>query len=118
MFAVIAHFKPGMIQLWSGSVASIPPGWVLCNGSNDTPDLRNRFLCGAGDSYSPDDTGGAANHNHTSDTTHTHQLAGGAGIDKGGTEYLAETQAPEKGGTTGNADNAPLFYALAFIMKL
>lgn len=37
----------GGIILWSGSIASIPSGWYLCNGSNGTPDLRNRFVIGA-----------------------------------------------------------------------
>jgi len=38
----------GAIIIWHGSVASIPSGWVLCNGSNGTPDLRSRFVYGAG----------------------------------------------------------------------
>lgn len=37
----------GGIIMWSGSIASIPTGWFLCNGSNSTPDLRNRFIIGA-----------------------------------------------------------------------
>ncbi|MFC1546812.1 hypothetical protein ACFL4O_03735, partial [bacterium] len=49
----------GGIILWSGSIESIPAGWALCNGSNGTPDLRDRFIVGAGSSYSPDNTGGA-----------------------------------------------------------
>jgi len=53
-------FPSGMIVLWSGSTGSIPSGWVLCNGSNSTPDLRNRFVVGAGDTYSVDATGGSA----------------------------------------------------------
>jgi hypothetical protein len=45
---VIANAVPsGLISMWSGSIASIPSGWVLCNGSNSTPDLRNRFIIGA-----------------------------------------------------------------------
>lgn len=38
----------GVIGIWSGSIASIPSGWVLCNGMNGTPDLRSYFLVGAG----------------------------------------------------------------------
>lgn len=38
----------GGIIMWSGSVASIPAGWYLCDGLNGTPDLRNRFIIGAG----------------------------------------------------------------------
>jgi len=50
----------GVIVLWSGSIGSIPAGWVLCNGSNGTPDLRNRFIVGAGSTYAVDATGGSA----------------------------------------------------------
>jgi microcystin-dependent protein len=38
----------GGIIMWSGSLASIPVGWVLCDGTNGTPDLRERFVVGAG----------------------------------------------------------------------
>jgi hypothetical protein len=45
---VLANAIPsGLISMWSGTIASIPSGWVLCNGSNSTPDLRNRFIIGA-----------------------------------------------------------------------
>ena len=37
-----------MIIMWNSTVASIPTGWVLCDGNNNTPDLRNRFVVGAG----------------------------------------------------------------------
>lgn len=45
--ALSAAFSTGMIIMWSGTIATIPTGWVLCNGSNSTPDLRNRFVIGA-----------------------------------------------------------------------
>ena len=48
----------GGIIMWSGAVSAIPTGWVLCNGSNSTPDLRNRFVVGAGSTYAVNDTGG------------------------------------------------------------
>jgi hypothetical protein len=55
----IESFVSGMILLWSGSTGSIPSGFVLCNGSNSTPDLRDRFVVGAGNSYSVGATGGS-----------------------------------------------------------
>jgi|688.fasta_scaffold02677_33 hypothetical protein len=76
-------FLAGMIMLWSGSVASIPSGWVLCNGSSGTPDLRNRFVVGAGSTYAVGATGGSADatlvsHTHTGTTanagSHTHTI--------------------------------------------
>ena len=49
----------GVIAMWSGSEASIPSGWVLCNGSSGTPNLRDKFIVGAGSNYTKGDTGGA-----------------------------------------------------------
>ena len=78
-------FVTGMIMLWSGAANAIPSGWVLCNGSNSTPDLRNRFVVGAGDSYSVGATGGANSvtlstaqlpaHSHTTNN-HRHSFSG------------------------------------------
>jgi microcystin-dependent protein len=66
----------GLISLWSGSVASIPSGWFLCDGSNGTPDLRNRFIVGAGSTYAVGATGGSANATLVS---HTHTFSGNTG---------------------------------------
>jgi len=64
----------GMILLWSGSIGSIPVGYLLCDGTNGTPDLRNRFLVGSGSTYAVNATGGSADsivvsHNHTATST-------------------------------------------------
>lgn len=56
----------GVIVMWSGTVATIPSGWFLCNGSNGTPDLRDRFIIGA----SQDDSG-VAKTNVTGSLTQT-----------------------------------------------
>jgi len=60
----------GCILIWSGSTGSIPSGFVLCDGNNGTPDLRNSFVLGAGNSYTVGQTGGSADsiivsHTHT-----------------------------------------------------
>jgi len=64
----------GGILLWSGSIGSIPAGYALCNGSNGTPDLRDRFVVGAGTTYAVNATGGSADaivvtHTHTTSIT-------------------------------------------------
>jgi len=59
-------FVSGMIMMWSGTVATIPSGWLLCNGSSGTPDLRNKFIIGANA-----DDGGAAKTNVTGSYTQT-----------------------------------------------
>jgi hypothetical protein len=55
-----AGIDAGSICIWSGSEASIPSGWYLCNGQNGTPDLRNRFVIAVGDDHAYGTTGGAS----------------------------------------------------------
>lgn len=74
-------FVAGMIMMWSGSIATIPTGWLLCDGTNSTPNLRDRFVVGAGSTYAVAATGGSADavvvsHTHTATVTdpgHKHQ---------------------------------------------
>jgi microcystin-dependent protein len=49
----------GLISIWYGAIGSVPSGWYLCDGSNGTPDLRDRFVIGAGNTYAVAATGGA-----------------------------------------------------------
>jgi len=83
----------GMISLWYGSIGSVPSGWYLCDGTNGTPDLRNKFVVGAGSTYSVAATGGSTDaivvsHTHTAtstststvtDPTHTHNYTSASG---------------------------------------
>ena len=98
-------FVAGMIMLWSGSSATIPSGWLLCDGTNSTPDLRNRFVVGATSTYAVGATGGSADaivvsHTHTgtstvTDSGHSHSLtnfgSAQAGSDNGGAPVQANT---------------------------
>ena len=63
----------GVIVIWSGSTGSIPSGYVICDGTNGTPDLRNSFVLGAGNSYTVGQTGGSTDaivvsHTHNGNT--------------------------------------------------
>jgi hypothetical protein len=73
-FSGIGTVSSGMIVIWSGSEASIPSGFVLCNGSNGTPDLRGDFVIGAGSTYAVGDTGGS--NTISSVPAHTHGYSG------------------------------------------
>ena len=142
----VALVPTGVIVMWSGSIASIPTGWALCNGSNGTPDLRNRFIVGAGSTYSVADTGGTADavvvsHTHTAtsvvtDPGHIHNIyfvarGGGGGsaavLDTVGTNQPSTVTATtgitvattnSSTGVSGTNANLPPYYALAYIMKL
>jgi hypothetical protein len=74
--AVGTTIPTGMINLWYGAIGSVPSGWYLCDGANGTPDLRDRFVVGAGSTYSVAATGGATDaivvsHTHTATSTST-----------------------------------------------
>ncbi len=74
--AATAVFPSGGIILWSGSIASVPSGWYLCDGNNGTPNLTDRFVVGAGSSYAVAATGGSkdaivVSHTHTATSTST-----------------------------------------------
>jgi hypothetical protein len=137
----------GGIFLWSGSIGSIPAGYVLCNGSNGTPDLRDRFVVGAGSTYAVDGTGGSANaivvsHTHTAtsavtDPGHKHNLLYNGISASGGNERdpqnnggstltdaiatattgITVATTVDTAGTSGTNGNLPPYYALCYIMK-
>lgn len=46
-WATVTTIPSGIISLWYGTIASIPSGWALCDGTNGTPDLRDKFIVGA-----------------------------------------------------------------------
>ena len=83
-FALANGIPSGAIVMWSGSIASIPSGWYLCNGANGTPNLQDRFIVGAGSAYAVAATGGTTDatlvaHTHTatstvSDPGHVHNM--------------------------------------------
>lgn len=138
----------GLIAIWSGSIGSIPSGWVLCDGTNSTPDLRNSFILGAGNSYSVGQTGGSTDaivvsHTHTATSTvtdpgHIHAVTSyynGSSIANQASSYANQnsasnfnTQSAVTGitvattntstGVSGTNANLPPYYSLAFIMKI
>jgi microcystin-dependent protein len=171
----------GIICMWSGSTASVPSGWHLCDGTGGTPDLRDRFIVGAGNSYAPGAVGGAnsvtltqaqmpvhqhavslatdsqGSHAHSGSTSsngaHTHTV-NGSNTSGGVTSVKVETRVSaneyattsltasagdhshsistttggahahsvsgqtQAAGSGASVDIRPLFYALAYVMKL
>lgn len=75
-----ATLPSGIILLWSGQTTNIPSGWTLCDGSNGTPDLRNRFIVGAGSTYTVGATGGSNTVALAAGNIprHTHSFSGSA----------------------------------------
>jgi len=141
--AVGTTIPTGIITLWYGAIGSVPAGWYLCDGANGTPDLRDRFVVGAGSTYSVAAVGGAkdaivVSHTHTAtsvvtDPGHAHSYTSPAG---GPVAFGDTAQTTTTGATTGSAftsitvattnatagvsgtnANLPPYYALAYVMK-
>lgn len=133
----------GVIGIWTGSIASIPATWALCDGTNDTPDMRGFFVVGT---ISADEVGvayGTGSHTHIADS-HTHLSNGhshsgssggpssSATVYPGVSQYAAtsghthgvscSSAAPDNGGTvvTINATGSvePQYYEVVFIKNI
>jgi microcystin-dependent protein len=136
----------GIIVMWSGSISSIPSGWILCNGANGTPDLRDRFVVGAGTTYAVGATGGAntvalttaqipahthgyrdrfyaegssyTNNDILSEYHSTTQNFRGSGDTDTDNEYFSYVNKTTESTGSGTAhENRPPYYALCYIMK-
>ncbi|MFX1304399.1 MAG: hypothetical protein ACFE9X_13670 [Promethearchaeota archaeon] len=77
MNTVVTNALPmGVISMWGDSIANIPAGWNQCNGTNNTPDMLNRFPRGVTDGEQPGSVGGSATHQHIYREVpqHTHSI--------------------------------------------
>lgn len=108
-----------MIMLWHGEAGTIPPGFAICNGTNGTPDMRDRFIIGAGGTWDPGDFGGGATHTHTfTSDGHFHALAPTPTFLGAGTYRDKATDTKSDSGTTNAGSSLPPFHALLFIMYI
>ena len=141
------QIQSGLITMFFGLATGIPEGFLLCDGTNGTPDLRNRFVVGAGSTYSVEQTGGNKNavnisHTHTgtlsSNGEHTHNFTvrnwqgdlttkfrarGGSSTQPTSTSTSSAGGAHShsfnipSAGESGVDKNLPPYYSLLFIIK-
>lgn len=118
----------GAIVIWSGTAGNIPTGWALCDGQDGRPDLRDKFVLGAGTAHSVGSTGGseevkltvaqmpAHGHNYTTVLTSSSTNAG-SGSNK---TYIdrTTTNRTETSGQSAPHPNMPPYYALCYIIKV
>ena len=115
----------GAIILWSGASNAIPSGYVLCDGNNNTPNLQDRFVVGAGNTYAVDATGGSADAtlvSHTHNLLYNHGSFGGSSgavTPRSGNTPVTpgiSGRVSTEGNSATNA-NLPPYFALCYIMK-
>lgn len=118
MFLLPPALKPGTITQWYSSVGSIPPGWALCDGTNGTPDLRDKFITGAGVGFAVGAEGGKVTHTHWGITDgHSHSLTGIGDLDS---TYLQRGSPASKDDSliVDSANHLPYYHSIVFIMAL
>ena len=122
----IASVPSGVIAMWHGAAGAIPSGWVICDGTNSTPNLTDKFIKSTGTAGG---TGGSATTGaHTLTTaempSHQHGYEGGIanaqanaswGIGYYGSQHV--TSNTGGGGSHTHPQSEPIFFALIFIMK-
>lgn len=110
----------GCIVWFGGDTDDLPGSWVVCDGNNGTPDLRNSFMVVAGSTYNPDDTGGSATHTHDSGTLATGTAIGGAWVaDVEGWQPTPISHTHDvTTGKTASGNGLPSYHALPLIMKM
>ncbi len=120
----------GGIIMWSGPIASIPDGWALCDGTNGTPNLLDRFIASVETAEKdPGETGGenvqslVHNHSYSGSTSSVGNSGCGACANPYYPPNYSGAHSHSYSGTTGNGeltnvDLRPSYYQLAFIMKL
>ncbi len=114
----------GMIMMWSGSLASIPDGWALCNGSSGTPNLSDRFVYSVSNGENPGASGGMTTHNHLVNPPQVNSNGNslttpvGAGSGTVAARDIHDHVVDIPSFTSADGSSMPPYYKLAFVMKL
>lgn len=120
----------GAIVIWSGEAYNIPTGWHLCDGEDGTPDLRDKFVLGAGTNHLVGSKGGAEtvalsvaqmpSHAHTYyRNTSTVKVATSTSSSASTvTTYTATSTSSSTSGSNQYHENMPPYYTLCYIMKV
>jgi len=98
-----SHVPAGLILMWHGDIASPPTGWAICNGSNGTPDLRDRMLIGRNGTYTAGLTGGNSDLTMTTGTLPAHTHTGNT--DTGGQHSHASVTTAQNGQHSHSGDS-------------
>ncbi|MGB4971653.1 MAG: hypothetical protein WBO32_03290, partial [Cyclobacteriaceae bacterium] len=132
----VVPFK-GIIAMWLGTLVSIPFGWILCDGTRGTIDMKSRYLKITGTIGSIGNTSGSNTHTHASQnhghtiTAHTHSttashtssgvtVSGAGGTTKGETSHSVSTSSTSlvlsnTSTTADSSSNEPEYLTVAFI---
>jgi microcystin-dependent protein len=94
----------GAVQMYYGDPADLPYFWQICDGSNGNPDLRDKFIAGAGGAYSLAQTGGAKEVTLSKSNLPNYSLSGSTGL-AGGHSHAYDKSVAGRGYETRSDDN-------------
>jgi hypothetical protein len=148
VWCMAPELPPGIIVMWNGLLVNVPAGWEICDGGDGRPDLRHKFIRGAGAGQDPGDTGGSETHTHlvsgstvVADINHRHSVylttylpdkihADASGCDCyaancnhvhcviGYTGYTNPAHAHNVSISSASCSTLPTYYELIFIIKV
>ena len=134
----IRDIPSGVIMIFHGAIDNIPKGYVLCDGNNGTPDLRDKFIIGAGGKYKGGETGGSLYHKHSAGVSSENIMTEMVEVKVGGPggkgrrhrhhdhhgprkqmiSTVADSNGHEHEVVLDDGENLPPFYSMVFIMKV
>ena len=109
----------GLVCMWSGNIGNLPSGWVLCDGNNGTPDLRDKFVVAAGTTYLRGlQSGGLSHYHEFLSNGHQHDMDSVSPLEiNAGVEFNDIFNSVSDAGDTDTSSNLPVWYSIAYIMK-
>jgi len=107
----------GMIIFWYGTVALIPHGWQMCDGTNGTPRLVSSHVVGAGGSYAVGAEAHVKLHKHNAHAPHYHTIPHVPPLAPGD-DFADQTGTANPLISSDYIFHLPPYYAVLMIQKL
>ncbi|MBT3055844.1 MAG: hypothetical protein KME69_13335 [Candidatus Thiodiazotropha sp. (ex Codakia orbicularis)] len=116
---IMAVFPKGIILAWYADSGDFPHGWAVCDGHNDTPDLRGKFIMGVSDMADVGRLRGSETHNHSVSGRTSYQTEGTQGGPEGADNFSGTNWSHKHDfvAQSSTSSNIPPSVTVLYIMK-